>query len=195
MEENIFRVITLGSYGTGKTSLLLKATNPNTKITDNYICTLGVDFKTKEHLYQGIKYKLRIWDTAGQEKYFQINRLYYKDVDAVLLVYDIGNLESFNQLKILHDDFFSSSGNKGSVILVGTKSDVVLREVSQDMAKQQAELWQIPRIECSAIKGENIEGLFDLLLQQLMQAGTVYTRRESIVLKPNHKVIKKSCAC
>lgn len=44
---------------------------------------------SKEHL------KLKIWDTAGQEKYKAIAKLYYKDSQAALLVYDVTNKESF----------------------------------------------------------------------------------------------------
>ena len=93
MEPVTYKIIMLGSFAVGKTCLLFKAAEPNWKPSNIYQCTIGVDFKTKHLDYNNKNYKLALWDTAGQERFFHINKLYYKDSNAVMLVYDITNRE------------------------------------------------------------------------------------------------------
>ena len=48
--------------------------------------------------------KFNIWDTAGQERFHTLTKMYYRDADAAIFVYDITNLESFNKLKFWHSE-------------------------------------------------------------------------------------------
>ena len=58
--ESAYKLITLGSYGVGKTCILLKATQENYNFSNTYTCTIGVDFKKKFHNYEGHSVELMI---------------------------------------------------------------------------------------------------------------------------------------
>ena len=68
---------------------------------ENFAPTLGGTFVEKEEKYpkEGKAVKFQIWDTAGQEKYRSVNKLFYSDAQVALLVYDITRMETFNEIK------------------------------------------------------------------------------------------------
>lgn len=79
----------------------------NLQISINvYYCTtiskntiyLGIDFKQKIINLDGVPIKLQIWDTAGQERFRTLTTAYYRGAMGILLLYDVTNLESFNNL-------------------------------------------------------------------------------------------------
>ena len=89
------KIITLGNYSVGKTSFIYKYIDDI--FTYNYISTLGVDFKQKEiKLKNGKNAILRIFDTAGQERFRAGSVNYIKHADGVILIYDLGNINSLN---------------------------------------------------------------------------------------------------
>ena len=80
----------IGESNTGKTSLLLRFSE--NIFTENYLCTIGVDFKTRTLLVDGLKViKMQIWDTAGQERFRSISHAYYRNSHGCIAVYDITN--------------------------------------------------------------------------------------------------------
>ena len=62
-----FKIIIIGDTGVGKTNLILRFSDENFK--DNYVATIGVDFKTKTMELGDKRIKLQLWDTAGQERF------------------------------------------------------------------------------------------------------------------------------
>ena len=62
------------------------------------LCYLGIDFKQKIINLDGVPIKLQIWDTAGQERFRTLTTAYYRGAMGILLMYDVTNLESFNNL-------------------------------------------------------------------------------------------------
>ena len=94
-----FKVIIVGEPGVGKTSILKKIDGQNydemqtpTLAPSSY----NIEFKSKN--LENVKMFLDIWDTAGQERYRSLQKCYYKDVEAAILVYDITNSKSYNEL-------------------------------------------------------------------------------------------------
>ena len=95
-----FKVVMTGNSSVGKSCLLLRFADD--QFVDNHISTIGVDFRFKTIHCDSKKLKLEIWDTAGQEKYRTITNTYYKsrplpysEADAVAMVYDITDRQSF----------------------------------------------------------------------------------------------------
>ncbi|CAG9320912.1 unnamed protein product [Blepharisma stoltei] len=193
MEFPSYKVITLGSYGVGKTCLLIRATEENCVFSSNYMTTIGVDFKTKLHNYNGQFFKLMIWDTAGQERFHHINRLYYNGCNAAILVYDITSLFSFEKIQTFLDDYNKNTDGTSAIVLCGNKSDSLNRQVSYDQGKKLASQLGIPFIECSAYTGENVNQLFDILIQQLTRDNKLPTpaAKQTFVISKTKK--KKSC--
>ena len=70
--------------------------------------------------------KVQVWDTAGQERYRAITTAYYRDALGAIIVYDITNQESFNNVARWVQDVRSNSNNKNiHVMLLGNKSDLM----------------------------------------------------------------------
>ncbi|KAK7477803.1 hypothetical protein BaRGS_00030986, partial [Batillaria attramentaria] len=77
----------IGDSGVGKTCLLVRFKD-GTFLSGSFISTVGIDFRNKVVEVDGAKVKLQIWDTAGQERFRSITRAYYRDANALLLLYD-----------------------------------------------------------------------------------------------------------
>ena len=84
----LIKIIIIGNAGVGKSAIANKLVNKEF-YPDRYETTIGVDFHLKYLEIANIKYKIQIWDTAGQEKFRSITRSYYKGAQGILLVYDI----------------------------------------------------------------------------------------------------------
>lgn len=63
-----------------------------------YFTSIGIDFKQKLINLDGVPIKLQIWDTAGQERFRTLTTAYYRGAMGILLMYDVTNLESYNNL-------------------------------------------------------------------------------------------------
>jgi Ras-related protein Rab-1A len=112
--------------------------------------------------------KLQIWDTAGQERFRTITSSYYRGAHGIIVVYDVTDLESFNNVKQwLHeiDRYASENVNK---LLVGNKSDLVdKRKISYEQGKELAESINIDFIETSAKESTNVEYAFCQMSMQI----------------------------
>lgn len=193
MEIPTYKIITLGSFGVGKTCLLLKASDNEAKISEKYQCTIGVDFKTKIHDFKNNSYKFNIWDTAGQERFQHINKLYYKECDAVMFVYDISNRKSFEKIENLLEDFRINTEGNHVFVLIGNKVDAEHREVGTSEGMMKAKKLGMPLIECSAYTGENINEIFDTLLDELQKKGINKKVSESFIIQPKLPHKKNKC--
>ena len=94
--DYIVKIVIIGDSGVGKTNILVRFCENDFKIS--YSATIGVDFKIKVINVEGVKIKLQIWDTAGQQRYKNINQTYYKGAIGVILVYSITDLQSFENV-------------------------------------------------------------------------------------------------
>ena len=122
-----FKIIVIGSTGTGKTSLLLRFAE--SKYNEDHIVTIGVDFKTKALKIGSKKINLQLWDTAGQEKYKAVTRSYYKNSHGALAVYDICDRSSLTAVESLISYYINESESSISknVVLVGNKYDMATK--------------------------------------------------------------------
>lgn len=120
---------------------------------------------------EGKTIKLQIWDTAGQERFRTITSSYYRGAHGIIVVYDVTDAESFNNVKQwLHeiDRYANENVNK---LLVGNKCDLVQkRQVDYNHAAEFAGQLGIPFIETSAKTAANVEKAF------LMMAGEIKNR-------------------
>ena len=79
------KIVIIGDSGVGKTNFITKFCD--NVFEDNYVATIGVDFKLKTVSIDGTKIKLQIWDTAGQERFRNITQAYFKGASAIILTY------------------------------------------------------------------------------------------------------------
>jgi len=121
---------------------------------------------------EGSKVEMQIWDTAGQERFRTITSSYYRGAEGVILVFDLCNLESFNNVKRWLTDVEKYSGDSAHKILVGNKCDLADtgRKVSKADAEEFASRFGLDYVETSAKKGINVATVFEKLVAGMKQA-------------------------
>jgi len=155
----LFKYIIIGDAAVGKSNLLLRYAHGQFK--DEYQLTIGVEFGAKNISINDKIYRIQIWDTAGQENFRSITRAYYKNSVCALVVYDITNRDSFNNISNWVEDCKNQSPKTIFMVLVGNKSDLNdKRVISVDEGKELAEKYNMIFFETSAKTGENVELIF-----------------------------------
>lgn len=131
------KVVLLGDSGVGKSSLVLRFVADNFKVDGD--ATIGASYMGKILQFNDKMIKFNIWDTAGQERYHSLAKMYYRDANAAIMVYDITKRDSFEGLKRWYKEL-QEFGPKDIVITIaGNKEDLVETEaVSQEEAKEFA---------------------------------------------------------
>jgi len=123
--RNIYRLktILLGSIAVGKTSLLNRFVS--NKFSNDYICSLGVEYKVKSIIIDNSTIvDLQIWDTCGQEKFRTITRQYYQNSSAVILMFDLTNKNSFDEVVNWIADVQNFGPEDCICAIVGNKMDL-----------------------------------------------------------------------
>ena len=141
--DHIFKILLIGDAGVGKSSILLRFTDD--AFEEHLASTIGVDFKVKTVQLGGKTVKLTIWDTAGQERFRTLTSSYYRGCHGIILVFDVNERSSFDNLKQWLDELeLYSTTAHSSKLLVGNKIDLEDRQVTEqeatDFARQQAML-------------------------------------------------------
>ena len=115
--------------------------------------------------------KNQIWDTAGQERYCAITAAYFRNAAGALLVYDITDWKSFENIKHWMEVLKEHAGNDMAILLVGNKLDLYhLRKVSTEEAKLFAEENKIAFIETSALDSTNIDAAFSSINAKIYES-------------------------
>ena len=155
------KVVLIGNSGVGKTCISSRY------ISDKYMepegSTVGASYFQKYLEIDGKYLQLDIWDTAGQEKYRSMGKMFYKDAYIVLFVYDITDRNSFSDLKKVWYEELKRTGEKYTVYaVVGNKSDLYLNEqVNEDEARKWADEIDAIFGLVSAKTGDCINALFE----------------------------------
>ena len=124
--------------------------------------SIGVDFKLKNIEVKGKKVKLQVWDTAGEERFRTITTSYYKGAQAIIVVFDITDRDSFEHVKNWMADVDKFAKEGVLRILVGNKCDLEhQRSVSKENGKDLADKYGIQFMEVSAKETINIDLLFE----------------------------------
>ena len=157
----IIKILTLGDTMVGKSSIVLRFSD--NKFDENQFATIGIDFKTKYIKVRDASVKVLIWDTAGQEKFRNIAKQYYKGANGVLLIYDVCNRKSFERIGFWLNELKENNKiDELYTILVGNKIDLPERRViSREEGEKYASDNNINYSEVSAKTGEGILDLFN----------------------------------
>jgi small GTP-binding protein len=134
------KIVLIGESGVGKTSIIYQFIDKSFLYDQQ--TTIGGTFATKKvKCSNGKILKLEIWDTAGQEKYRSVTKMFYKDADAAILVYDITSKNSFEEIKNYWIKEVKELCNKNVILaIVGNNSDLFEREqVNEEEARKLAE--------------------------------------------------------
>lgn len=116
-----FKLVLFGNVSVGKTSLIDRFVND--KFESDYTSTLGYNVFEKSLTVDEINISFIIFDIGGQEQFAELRKKYATGAKAALLVYDITNKDSFNNIENWHTDLMEFT-DKASFILVGNKVDL-----------------------------------------------------------------------
>lgn len=161
--------IVIGDSGVGKSSLLYRYTDHDWN--PHYIATIGVDFKVLTFERRGKIVKLQLWDTAGQDRFRSITQSYYRGSHAVMLVFDVTNRESFDNVRQWVADVRRFGGDQLPMVLVGNKCDCdAQRQVTDAEAADLAAALGCKYVRASAKDNCNVDAAFEGLVDDCVEA-------------------------
>jgi len=189
----LLKVIILGDSGDGKTSLMNMYVHK--RFSAQYKATIDADFLTKEVMIDDKLVTLQIWDTAGQERFQSLGVAFYRGADSCVLVHDITDSKSFDNLESWKDEFLvhaaPSNQDQFPFVVLGNKADLAKKRA---VSTQKAQAWcqqkgDIPYFETSAKDSINVEqAFFTIAKNALAQEATKQTIEiPSLNLKPEEK--------
>ena len=121
--------------GVGKSCILTRLTKG--LFDQDHNMTLGVEFGSCLLKVEEMHMKIQIWDTAGQESFRSVTKIFYKGASAIFLCYAINSRQSFDNLRVWLQEIEQECSNSVQIFLVGTKQDLESeREVSSDAARR-----------------------------------------------------------
>ena len=166
--EMMVKIILIGDSGVGKTNIMSKFLK--NQFMEESKATIGVEFGSKLFNHEGHKIKAQIWDTAGQEKYKAITGAYYKGSKGALVVYDITQKKTFENIEKWVNDLKVAGDPKITIILIGNKSDLEdKRQVLKDQGEEKARSFGCAFLETSAYSGDNIDKAFNLMIKEIYE--------------------------
>ncbi|XP_068445556.1 ras-related protein Rab-41 isoform X2 [Clinocottus analis] len=195
-----FKLVFLGEQSVGKTSLITRFMYDS--FDNTYQATIGIDFLSKTMYLEDRTVRLQLWDTAGQERFRSLIPSYIRDSTIAVVVYDITNLNSFQQTSKWIDDVRTERGSDVIIMLVGNKTDLAdKRQVSVEAAERKARELNVMYIETSAKAGYNVKQLFRRVAAALpgMDSTPEKSKEDMIDIQlekqPEMTVTESSCSC
>ena len=188
------KAIILGETGVGKTNLINALKGINFKEKSQSTVSMKCFEKTM-NIFE-TNYKIKIWDTAGQEKFRALNKLYYQDSKVVLLVYDITDKKSFDELNTYWlNEIKNILGDDPILGLIGNKSDLISKkQVDEKVAEKFAEDYNMQFKLCSSKKdpkGFNL--FFRTLVKEYLKKRREDEETERLELEKYERDNAKSC--
>ena len=161
------KIILVGDTNVGKTSLINRFMGYDFDINNS--CTISADFKIRSlSISSNIGAELTIWDTCGQERFRSMTRQYFTDAHGIVLVYDVGDLNTYNNLSAWVKEIKNNANRDPEIILVANKIDREDRTVTKETGMKFAEKNGMMYTETSSKEGINIDSPFEKLANSLI---------------------------
>ena len=198
-----FKIILIGNASVGKTSIFNKFTTGD--FSKIYKSTIAAEFKSKLlKVNKNLWAKLVIWDTCGTENYRSLTRQYYRGADGAIVIFDLTDQSSFNDLKKWIKDIKNYGEKDIQIIIVGNKLDLFnQRKVTQSQANNFCNENKYKYIEASAKDGTNLLKIFEELTFDLTNKNLQKIKNEEnkksqiknleIMVKEETQKEKKGC--
>ena len=174
------KVVLIGKSGVGKTSIISRFTND--KFDPDTLSSLGASFVSKEIFFPDINntIKFDIWDTAGQEKYRSLAKIFYKDAVIIILVYDITKADSLAEIKDFWVEEIKENSNKNVILALAANKDDLYNEATVNEKEGQEYADTIGAIfkRTSALSNVGIDDLFQLIGKKYLNPSFDYKAEE-----------------
>eukprot|EP01029_Cantina_marsupialis_P027993 TRINITY_DN774281_c0_g1_i1.p1 TRINITY_DN774281_c0_g1~~TRINITY_DN774281_c0_g1_i1.p1 ORF type:complete len:202 (+),score=52.48 TRINITY_DN774281_c0_g1_i1:76-681(+) len=195
--DHLFKLLLIGDSAVGKSCLLVRFAEDT--YTENFISTIGVDFKIRTLELDDKVVKLQIWDTAGQDRFKTITSSYYRGANGIIIVYDITDAESFANVKQWLQEIDRYACRDVCKLLVGNKNDLEeKRAVSKEEAQEFADSLGIPFLETSAKKSTNVRNAFITMASEIKEksANTIAASGNKVTLGKTETISSGGgCSC
>ena len=191
-EPPLYKILLLGDSTVGKTCFLLRYVDDS--FLDLHMATIGLDYRLKTLILEEQKIvKIQLWDTAGQDKFRAITRNYYKGASGIILIFDVTNIKSYENIKKWINEIKEEISEKVSIVLIGNKIDNVQeRKISKEQGEKLANEIDVKFFETSAKTGEGInESVFFLVKKIFENDPEVKNKYQGRNLKIKNK--KRKC--
>ena len=186
-EDYKIKIIVVGDSGVGKTNLINRFASD--KFDTNSKATIGVEFVYKTLKINKEVIKVEVWDTAGQERYRAITSSYYKGAKGAIIVYDITNEDSFNNVESWMNEVTKKGKTDMQFLLVGNKKDLINdRKVTEQKGIDKAKELNMNLFEASALEKTNVNEAFNYLMKEIY----LNIRREKNINTNNDEKIGQS---
>jgi len=195
------KLILVGDTDVGKTTFFNKLRD---EPYDNPTSTIGVDFMAISKNYKNEKYKICIWDTAGQEKFHCIVTTYFREACGIILMFDLSDYGSYinlqNWLNLLSHS--NKCNHEHPILLIGNKSDLknIIPNTELDKFIQKDNVIY-REISCLNADKQSLEDLIDLLIDKISEIngnckGVVkYNEDQKTELQSKTKMKTKTNCC
>lgn len=164
-----YKVLIIGDSSVGKTSLLLR--HADGRFTETVGGTIGIDYRCKTYVRDGVLYELQIWDTAGQERFRNVTKSYFRDAHGALIVFDVANQSTFDHVPDWLQTLYAESGKDKEdivTILVGNKSDLKSVVPYDSILDLAGRLNLSTFVQTSAKDNSKVDELFGHLLDKII---------------------------
>ncbi|XP_056612393.1 ras-related protein Rab-38 [Triplophysa dalaica] len=125
LKEHLYKILVIGDLGVGKTSIIKRYVHQN--FSANYRATIGVDFALKVLSLEHETVRLQLWDIAGQERFGNMTRVYYREAVGAFIVFDVTRPSTFEAVKKWKEDLDAklnlSNGKRVTAVLLANKCD------------------------------------------------------------------------
>ena len=186
--DHIFKIITLGESGIGKTSLIKRFAHDI--FEENHLASIGFEFLIKVLDIENKIIKIQLWDICGSERFRIVSPSYYRRTNGAIVAYDISDKWSFDQVKFWVNEVKKHPEIKTNVVIVGTKCDILDREVTEEEGKKLADELGVKYFETSAKTGYNVNEAYNFLIKNIIDNYKNY-ESEKIELRRGNKIDKK----
>ena len=188
--------ILIGDSTVGKTCFLTRYFK--NQFNETFLSTIGIDKEIKHVKVGNDSYKMTLWDTAGQERFKCLPKKYYQNADGVLLLFDVTNEDTFNNVSNWMKDVKENSNKDGkeseiALYLIGNKIDKPDRVISKETAETQAKSLGMKYFEVSCKINMNIpEVMARMIMECHMRTNHI---GNCFILKPTDPNCRKRRGC
>jgi small GTP-binding protein len=206
--DHLCKIVLVGDPEVGKSSLLSRFCDDI--FVEDLAATVGIDFRIQTIVLSGKRIKVQVWDPSGEERFNAVTDVYYRGVQGALIVYDVTNVGSFDNVKNWIQKLTDKGPEGMEKMVIGNKCDignlgrfrdfgdigentnpaqserVVTEEMGESLARQNG----MSYVETSAKTKLNVDKCFIGLIQQIVKKETKRATCTTPLLKS-----KRSSCC
>ena len=163
------KLLVLGDLSVGKTSFIYRFIED--KFDSYQITTTGLDLKTADIILDNKKIRVQLWDTAGEEKFNSITKNLILRVQGIIILFDLTNKESFENLGSWIEIIRDHCGNKMQMLIVGNKNDLEEeKDIDEEDIHKFVKAEKIKFIKTSCQTGENIKKAVEMICKIIISS-------------------------